>query len=86
MKPTKKQREVWAKAAERGCVICGDSQAQIHHAFTGAGGRKDHDKFLVLCHLHHQGVLGIHHLGRKRWQAMFGSEQELMDKQNITDG
>jgi len=81
MKPTKAQREAWALAAEKGCVICGNSQVQIHHAETGAGGRKNHDKFLVLCYLHHQGQLGIHTLGRKKWQAMFGSEQELMDRQ-----
>ena len=47
MTPTKKQRERWAMLAERGCCVCGSYDVQIHHALTGAGGRKDHDK---VCH------------------------------------
>lgn len=80
MRPTKAQRERWVKLAERGCIICGYPEAQIHHALTGAGGRKDHDKVLPLCYSHHQGTQGIHTLGRKAWAKLYGTEQELLDR------
>jgi hypothetical protein len=76
---TKSERDHMSKVAELGCIICGGIAA-IHHALTGRGGRKDHMKVLPLCYAHHQGWAGIHTLGRKTWQAKFGSEQELLDK------
>ena len=77
--PTKAQRERWSRIAELGCIICA-SPACIHHAHTGAGGRKNHDIVLPLCHFHHQGAQGIHTLGRKAFARKFGTEQELLDK------
>lgn len=74
--PTKSQREVWSKLAEHGCVICGN-HAQIHHAGTGGGGRKNHDFVIPLCFNHHQGVNGLHTIGRKAWQQLHGTEAEL---------
>ena len=79
MNPTKAQKVRWAKLREHGCIICG-SPPSIHHCLTGMGGRKDHDKVLPLCHLHHQGRDGIHMLGRKKWSEKYLTEQELMDK------
>jgi len=79
--PTKAQRARWAAAVEYGCVICG-APAEIHHCETGMGGRKNHDKFITLCYRHHRGEQGIHTLGRKRWQATYGTEQELMTRIN----
>jgi len=78
--PTKAQRERWARIAELGCVICGSNQTEIHHALTGAGGRKNHDLVLPLCYNHHRGSHGIHTLGRKRWVYHYGTEKELLDK------
>lgn len=78
--PTKAQRERWSELAERGCVICGAYDTEIHHATTGGGGRKDHDKVLPLCYDHHRGSHGIHTLGRKAWAKLYGTEQELLDK------
>jgi hypothetical protein len=77
-KPTKAQLERWQLLALDGCVLCG-APANIHHCHTGAGGRKDHDKVLPLCHYHHQGDEGIHTIGRKAWEAKYGTEQKLMD-------
>lgn len=53
----------------------------IHHCFTGAGGRKNHRKVLPLCVGHHIGPQGIDGrvMSKKKWQAIYGSEQELLD-------
>jgi hypothetical protein len=76
---TKKEREYASRVAELGCIICGGI-ASIHHAGTGAGGRKDHSKILPICYAHHQGHEGIHTLGRKAWQNRYGTETELLEK------
>lgn len=60
-------------------MVCG-AMPEIHHLFTGAGGRKNHDAVIGLCWLHHRGPQGIHFMGRKAWQRVFGTEQELLDK------
>lgn len=73
--PTKAQRERWEQLRALGCVICGQ-HAHIHHCHTGAGGRKDHDKVIPLCHFHHQGAEGIHTLSRRVWEAKYGTEAE----------
>lgn len=77
--PTKAQREHWQRVSEAGCLICG-AAPEIHHCHTGGGGRKNHDAVIGLCWLHHRGPQGIHFMGRKKWQAIFGYEQELLDK------
>ncbi len=77
--PTKAQKARWSKIADLGCIIC-SAPPCIHHALTGMGGRKDHDKVLPLCYNHHQGEQGIHSMGRKAWTRIYGSEQELLDK------
>lgn len=83
MTPTKKQRERWSKIASLGCIICA-SPDEIHHCFTGAGGRKNHDKVIPLCPEHHRGKNGIdgRHLSKRQWQDIYGSEQELLDRIN----
>jgi hypothetical protein len=77
--PTKVQLARWDVLREHGCLICGN-YPQIHHLFTGMGGRKNHDKVAPLCHTHHQGAEGIHRIGRKAFAARFMSEQEMYDK------
>ena len=34
---------------------------------------------LPLCHEHHQGSQGIHHLGNKVWEEKYGSQEELLE-------
>lgn len=79
MKPTKQQLAIWDEMREIGCILCGASP-HIHHIETGMGRRKNHDRCIPLCHNHHQGKEGIHTLGRKAWQAIYGTEQELHEK------
>lgn len=62
------------------CIICGDWPVDVHHALTGMGRRKDHMKVLPLCFNHHRGKEGIGTIGKKAWQAKFGTETELLVK------
>lgn len=77
--PTKSEKEHMARVAEMGCMVCG-SPAMVHHALTGGGGRRNHSKVLPLCHHHHQGAEGIHTIGRKTWQAKYGTELEMLEE------
>lgn len=75
--PTTAQRKRWEVIRSLGCIVC-FHPAEIHHCFTGKGGRKDHDKVIPLCTLHHTGQRGIHR-GRKAWQATYGTEEQLIE-------
>lgn len=79
--PTKKQRSRWERIRELGCSVC-KGIAEIHHALTGMGGRKDHDLVFALCNFHHTGLRGIHKMGRRAWQATYGTELEHLAKVN----
>lgn len=78
-KPTKAQRERWSRVACLGCLICGSCSATIHHLFTGAGGRKNHDRVAPLCWEHHVGRDGIDGrvMSKKKWQEKYMTEDEM---------
>lgn len=78
--PTKAQRKRWELIRALGCIVCRAWEAEIHHCGTGAGGRKDHDKVIPLCYDHHRGAFGIHHISRKGFSQIYGTEKELMKK------
>jgi hypothetical protein len=86
-KPTPAQRARWEQIRELGCIApvscelrC-SKHAVIHHIETGAGGRQDHDRVIPLCWDHHDRMspVGLHS-GRRKWQEIFGTEQELLEK------
>lgn len=79
--PNKKTKELYKIAVDYGCVVCRKeygvrTEACIHH-LTGAGMGKKSDKIIPLCHYHHQGKEGIHHIGTKKWEKKFGTQTEL---------
>ena len=81
--PTKAQRKRWEALRAHGCMVCGAWAAEIHHLFTGGGGRKDHDKVAPLCNRHHNGdehKEGLHQISRRVFAKRFMSEQEMHDK------
>ena len=84
---TKAQKARWQRIIDNGCIVdtC-ENYPCIHHCETGAGGRKDHDKVIGLCHFHHQGEQGIHTLSRRIWQPMYGTERYLIEKTNYMLG
>ena len=75
------------RVADNGCIVCknignGWSPALVHHIRSGgtAGmGQKASDWLTYgLCPDHHQGDNGIHSIGTKKWQMIYGSEFELL--------
>jgi hypothetical protein len=79
--PTRAQERRWTNIRLMGCIVC-RGVAEIHHCFTGSGGRKKHDLTIGLCFRHHRGVEGIHPLSRNIWEPIYGTEQKLLDKTN----
>lgn len=77
-----------ARVAALGCVICrrlgmGPQPAEVHHIRTGVGvGRRARDdQVLPLCPAHHRGNAGLHGLGRKRFERVYGvTELELLEQ------
>lgn len=72
------------KVASLGCLIC-HGPATIHHCGTYMGGGRDHMKVLPLCWHHHLGPEGIDgkHMGKRVWEAKYGTEEELLAKTNL---
>jgi len=63
------------RVASIGCVVCRRlyshyTPCQLHHVAEGSGLRSN---FAVvgLCHEHHQGVVGFHTLGTKRFCSLY---------------
>jgi hypothetical protein len=75
------ERKHLQDVASLGCVIC-KSPCQVHHLRTGMGmgQRNSHYMTIGLCHYHHMGAEGIHHLGKRAWEAKYGTELELLEK------
>lgn len=79
------QKRHWERIRLLGCVVgprgCA-GRITIHHIETGAGGRKNHDRVIPLCSEHHMGRSGVDGrvLSKIQWQAIHGSEQELLEK------
>ena len=83
-KPKKEIIKQYEKMIAFGCVVFKNmygiyTPPCIHH-FTGAGmGLKNKEKFIPLCHHHHQGKEGIHHIGKFTWEDRFGTQEELLE-------
>ncbi len=82
---TKEEKRHLGRVAALGCCVCNslgyeDSVAAIHHVRhgQGMGQRARHDQAIGLCFRHHQGPEGIHTLGTRAWEKLFGTEQELL--------
>ena len=90
MTPTEKRTRFDAIAA-LGCIVCRISNhtitpASIHH-MTGikyrSTGKKASDEHVIgLCHHHHQGAQGIHTMGMRPWEIMFGTQESLLEYTN----
>lgn len=88
-------RDHWPQLAESGCTLKDWAQSgcegavQLHHCGGGSmlergvlkgKGTKNSD-FLVLplCHFHHLGREGIHSLGVRTWEMLYGRQSEWLD-------
>lgn len=66
---------------ERGCIICSEPFAHLHHILEGrTPGRKSGDWCVVpLCEPCHVGTHGIHGT-RQRWTLRKADELEALDR------
>ena len=71
-----------ARVAALGCIICrqlgiDDSPAHVHHIREGQGmGQRAGDMLTIpLCPEHHQGATGIHGLGTRAFERMYGTTE-----------
>lgn len=75
---TKAEKDHLNQVASHGCIICG-AEACLHHIRL-FGEPRDHFKVIPLCHFHHQGAEGLHHLGKREWRKRFGHELDLLKR------
>ena len=87
--PTKAEREYMGRVAELGCAICGGF-AEVHHITTGVGmgQRASHYETIALCPEHHRtGGHGVAiHAGIKTWEALYGTEIDILALTRISLG
>ena len=76
-----KERQYMSAVAALGCLIC-RQPANVHHIRAGQGASQRASNYLVipLCPEHHQhGGVGVAiHAGQKTWEALYGTEMELL--------
>ena len=83
---TKAEQQHLSRVAALGCVLCRrlgyrDTPAEIHHPRTGQGmsQRASHFEAVPLCFWHHRGDDGLHGLGRRAFERVYGcTERELL--------
>ena len=77
----------FGRIAELGCIVCRNvhgviTPAMIHHAtgikYRSMGKKASNDHVMPLCHNHHQGAQGIHTIGMRPWESMFGTQESLI--------
>jgi len=79
---------------ELGCVICrilglGRTPPHLHHPRTGVGAarRAPDDDVIPLCPEHHQGTTGLHGMGRKAFERLYGvTELDLVARTKAEAG
>ena len=83
---TKKEKQIRFQAlAENGCIIC-MRPAEIHHLigykYSSLSKKADDINTIPLCVVHHRGGQGIHHMGMRAWEKVYGTQESLLVKTN----
>lgn len=82
MKP-KERKKRFSALAEQGCCIC-RRPTEIHHLigfkYRGIGQKATDENTIPLCVEHHRGSQGIHHLGMKTWEKVYGTQEFHLEK------
>ena len=84
----KSEKDYMSRVAALGCVLCErlgtpGTPAEIHHPRMGVGMAMRASNFDVipLCPEHHRGNQGIHGMGRKAFERMYGlTESDLQER------
>ena len=82
----KEQKKHYDKVARLGCSLCrhlgyGESPPQLHH--IRRAGKRDNAPVIPLCFAHHTGDLGIHGMGRRKFENVYGITEEELLKQTL---
>ena len=77
---TPQEKRYMGKVAQLGCIKCFNNFVEIHHITTlrGYGARSSNYDVLPLCFAHHRGIVGIHTIGVKKWEANYGIQTNLL--------
>ena len=80
-RPNAAAKQHMERVASLGCIIC-QGEAEVHHLLhqKGMGRRNSHFETIPLCFPHHRGEDGIHTIGRRKWEARYGTELELLER------
>ena len=84
---TAEEKRIMKRVAEMGCIVCElfynvyEPRVQVHHVRANHGwGRSSHKAIIPLCYEHHQGITGVHSMGREQFNDLYGkSEIELLE-------
>ncbi|MDD3884542.1 MAG: hypothetical protein PHW66_06355 [Gallionella sp.] len=77
--------------SRHGCAPCRyllgvHSPAVIHHLvgleYRATGKKADDMDTIPLCPNHHDGAHGIHHLGKKAWEKLYGPQSMWLERVN----
>jgi hypothetical protein len=81
----KEQRKHYDQVARFGCSLCHfvlgyqGTPCEIHH--IRRAGKRDTAPVIGLCPSHHRGNDGIHGMGRRAFEKLYGiTEEELLEK------
>lgn len=78
MSHTVEEKRHLDKVAALGCILC-RMPACCHHINSKTMGRRSSDfESIPLCHRHHQGEEGIHHLGTRAWEKKYKPEMVFL--------
>jgi hypothetical protein len=81
---TKSEKEKLRKIAELGCSLCRHqgnegTPSELHH--IRRAGFRAKSPIIPLCTNHHRGNIGLHGMGRKRFEAVYKiTEEELLEQ------
>lgn len=78
---TKEEKDHLSLVASLHCCVCGaHPPSSCHHIRDGLGiaQRAADEDTIPLCHYHHQGAEGFHTLGKRAWEAKYGSQRDLL--------
>ena len=80
----KDQRKHYDKVANLGCSLCnrlgfGATPPELHH--IRRAGKRSNAPVIPLCPYHHRGNGGIHGMGRRAFEKVYGvTEEELLEQ------
>jgi hypothetical protein len=82
----KERKDRFDALSELGCAVCGQPP-QIHHLtglkYRGMGQKAGDECTIPLCMNHHTGQQGIHSIGKRQWEADYGTQEELLEITNV---